>query len=171
MQDKTNFTGVIGALLHEYEVSIADLKHNIEDMPDAVLPVVIDKRTANKDCVSIQAILTHIVYCGYNYITMMDIHRGNDNSSWPQRHKLATVTDYCRVLDKLYEDTCAFFENVSNSEMQQLEPENKLVTFWGQYYDYEQLMEHAVLHIYRHRRQIQVFKGLLGSNAVIIAGN
>ncbi|HRG90537.1 MAG TPA: DinB family protein [Chitinophagales bacterium] len=164
MKNQHHFTGITGALLHEYEVSIANLKENLQGINDADLPVILDKKTANKDCVSVQAILTHIIYCGYNYITMMDIHRGNENSPWPERQKLDSITAYNEALDKLLNDTCLFFKDVPNSEMQQYAPENKLITFWGQYYDYEQLMEHAVLHIYRHRRQIQIFKTLLNGS-------
>ena len=32
-------------------------------------------------------------------------------------------------------------------------------TGWGQTFDVEQLLEHAVMHIHRHRRQIERFLG------------
>jgi hypothetical protein len=30
-------------------------------------------------------------------------------------------------------------------------------TAWGQVYDFEQFMEHAIVHVLRHRRQIERF--------------
>lgn len=160
----TTQTGIIAALLYEYRVAIDDLKSTIAGMPDTDLPTVVDRQTANKDCVSVQAVLTHVIWCGYNYITMMEMHRGNENSEWIPRKKYDTVQAYNEALDKLLEDNRTFFEGVSNSEMQQYDPTDKLTTFWGQLYDYEQLVEHAIVHVYRHRRQIQNFKRMLAAN-------
>ena len=33
----------------------------------------------------------------------------------------------------------------------------KLTTRWGQMYNIEQLLEHAIVHVLRHRRQIERF--------------
>ena len=41
----------------------------------------------------------------------------------------------------------------SNKEIEQWKFETK----WGVTYDFEQLMEHAIVHILRHRRQISIF--------------
>ncbi|HMS34993.1 MAG TPA: DinB family protein [Ignavibacteria bacterium] len=150
--------GVIGALLNEYKNVLEDLKNNISDISDSELALIADTKTANKDCVSVQSILTHIILCGTYYLTMIDIHRGNVNSPWPSRIYYDTVDEYISALDKLFKNTVLFFEDVSNNEMAQFSPDKKLVTFWGQYYDYEQLMEHAIVHVSRHRRQIQMFK-------------
>lgn len=151
-------TGIISALMHEYRIAIDDFKQHLSGITPQQLTTIVDKHTANKDCTSVQAICTHVVYCGYNYITMMDIHLGNENSPWPERQYLNTVEEYNQALDTLLEKNIAFFENVANSQMQQYEPEQKLTTFWGQLYDFEQLMEHAIIHLYRHRRQIVEFK-------------
>jgi hypothetical protein len=32
-----------------------------------------------------------------------------------------------------------------------------LLTGWGQHYDIEQMMEHAIVHVLRHRRQVEKF--------------
>ena len=34
---------------------------------------------------------------------------------------------------------------------------NKMKVSWGQEYDLEQLLEHAIVHILRHRRQVERF--------------
>ena len=153
--------GVIGALLFEYKNVIADLMEHIKDVKDNELKIIVDKETANKSCVSIQSILTHVVLCGYNYVTMIDIHRGNENSSWPSKENLNSAEEYCKALEKMYDFTVEYFENVSESEMAEFSADKKLVTFWGQLYDYEQLMEHAIVHVSRHRRQIVNFKNKL----------
>lgn len=153
-----NKKGVIGALLHEYKIVLEDLKSNISTIRDSDLVLIADANTANKDCISVQSILTHIILCGTYYLTMIDIHRGNADSPWPSRIYYDTVDEYIAALDTLYENTVLFFEDISNNEMAQFNPDKKLLTFWGQYYDYEQLMEHSIVHVSRHRRQIQMFK-------------
>ncbi|MBK8551852.1 MAG: DinB family protein [Ignavibacteria bacterium] len=152
---------VITALLDEYENVIEDLKNNITDINDSDLIKILDTKTKNKDCVSIQSVLTHIIYCGYNYITMIDIHRGNTKSIRAVRKKLKTIPEYLAALDILLHHSKQFFENIDDSEMAQYDPSRKLVTGWGQIYDYEQLMEHAIVHVSRHRRQILKFRSML----------
>ena len=153
-----NKKGVIGALLHEYKIVLEDLKNNISAISDSDLVLTADTKTANKDCISVQSVLTHIILCGTYYLTMIDIHRGNVHSPWPSRIYYDTANEYIAALDTLYKNTVLFFEDISNNEMAQFSPDKKLVTFWGQYYDYEQLMEHAIVHVSRHRRQIQMFR-------------
>ena len=33
----------------------------------------------------------------------------------------------------------------------------KIITSWGQRYDIDQLLEHAIVHVLKHRRQIERF--------------
>lgn len=157
MKNKSR-SGVIGSLLDEYQNVIDDLKQNIAEVNDNELIKIMDKETSNKDCISIQSILTHIIMCGSYYITMIDIHRGNADSIWPVRKKYKTVAEYNNALDEMMIHTNRFFDEVSESEMSQFDPSKKILTFWGQLYDIEQLMEHAIVHVSRHRRQIQKFK-------------
>ncbi len=157
----TTKQGVIGALMDEYKYAVNDLKAYIKDVKDEDLKVIVDHETKNKDCVSIQSVLTHIIFWGDNYITMIDIDRGNANSAWGKRVYYDTVDEYMAALEEMYERNIDFFEQVGAGEMVQLDPTKKIKTGWAQLYDYEQLMEHAIVHIYRHRRQIQGFKRIL----------
>ena len=49
-----------------------------------------------------------------------------------------------------------FLEN-PNLPIEEGNDNNKMHVSWGQSYDIEQLMEHAIVHILRHRRQIERF--------------
>lgn len=92
---------------------------------------------------------------------MIDIHRNNATPNWTKRVTYTNIADYNTALDAAFEHNVHFFENIADAEMAQFAPENKLTTFWGQLYDYEQLMEHAIVHVSRHRRQMQKFIILL----------
>lgn len=153
-------SGVIDALLDEYRVVLADLKRHLRGVSPRDLARIADPDTSNPDCVSIQSVLTHVVYCGNNYLMLIDRDRGGAVWPRPKRVVHASVAEYTEALDRLMADTEAFFENVSPAEMARHAPEKKLRTGWGQIYDYEQLMEHAIVHVSRHRRQIQRFKKL-----------
>lgn len=141
--------GAIGALLYEYKNVINDLKYNISDIKESDLTVIIDKEADHGDFVSMQSVLTHVIYWGYYYITMIDKHRGNANSPRFSRIYYDNISEYTSALDNMYDHTVNFFDNVSEAEMKIFNPE---------FYDIESLMQHAIVHVSRHRRQIKKFK-------------
>ncbi|RZL62393.1 MAG: hypothetical protein EOO93_08955 [Pedobacter sp.] len=47
-----------------------------------------------------------------------------------------------------------FIQN-PNIPLEEFDPSKKINARWGQQYDVEQMMEHAIVHILRHRRQIE----------------
>ena len=51
--------GAVGALLHEYERAILELQKIIKGISDKELITVIDSKTTDLNCKSIQAILSH----------------------------------------------------------------------------------------------------------------
>ena len=155
---------VITALLEEYKYVLDDLKHHTSDITREELSVIVDTQTPNKDCVSIQSVLTHVVLCGYHYITMMNIHEGNADSEWHKRIRRGSVEEYFNDIDDMYEQTVKFLESIDDGAVAKFDPKDKLITLGGQYYDYEQLMEHAIVHVSRHRRQIVKFRDSLRGN-------
>lgn len=157
MPRKTMSRRVITVLLAEHRRAIAGLVACIEPISPARLSAIADPKTKNKDCVSIQSVLTHVVHCGYRYLKMIDEHRGESRVEKPKRVKLAKISQYQLALEKLADDTEAFFEPLDDSVMRVYDPRKKILTSWGQYYDYEQLMEHAIVHVLRHRFQIEGF--------------
>ena len=54
----------IGALLDLYEQALLEIGKMIEDIPDTFLSNIIDLATTNKNCTSIQTVLSHIVSSG-----------------------------------------------------------------------------------------------------------
>lgn len=149
--------GATGALLDEYERAITALKKVISVIPDKALITVIDAETTDENCRSVQAILTHVVSAGFGYAT--SIH----NLKGPQivrREKVfhGTTVAYLQELTDLFLFTEDVFRNINDDELEQYEAPRKITTGWGQLYDIEQLMEHAIVHILRHRRQIEKIK-------------
>lgn len=150
----------VNVILLEYEKVICELQNTIEDISQSDLTFIVDPETKNKDCKSIQTILTHVVSAGYSYCVYIENYRGID-SKRPQRINRKTANAYKKDLDNVIEYTRKTFSNIYDSELEEYDNNKKILTSWRQRYDIEQIIEHAIVHILRHRRQIEKFKILL----------
>lgn len=147
----------INALLHIYKNSLEELKETIKDISDTDLTVIVDKKTKNPSCVSVQSLLTHIIYCGYSYPVYIQNHKYSRSDKPPAAIIKNSVKDYIKEIDKMYKFNSDTFKDISDSELLQYDPDKKIKVYWGELYDYEQIMEHAIIHIYRHKLQIENF--------------
>lgn len=148
--------GAIGALLDEYERAIADLNLVIKDLSDQELTIIVDKQTQDLDCVSIQSVLTHVIRAGLNYVVAIRKWLGEEIEYFQVR-SILTVNEAHNRLNEMFDYTEKLFFDYPNLKLEEKNPDNKIMVSWGQRYDAEQLLEHAIVHILRHRRQIQRF--------------
>jgi uncharacterized damage-inducible protein DinB len=149
--------GAVGALLDIYEQAIADFKKIIDDIPGDVLTIITDTHTTDENCRSIQAILSHVVHAGFGYATSIHNLKGN-NIKRPDKTFHLTTREYLEDLDKVFAYTENVFREIKDNELEQTDNSFKIKTGWGQLYDIEQLTEHAIVHILRHKRQIDKIK-------------
>ena len=153
-------TGATGALLDEYERAIADLKNEIRVIGDKEIPVVVDPHTDDEDCRSVQSVLAHVVHAGWGYAGSIYQFRGNPFNR-PAKIFRTTVDEYIQDLDEVFAFTANLLGAMKDDELLENDETKKIKVRWGQTYDAEQLMEHAIVHILRHRRQIEKFNILL----------
>jgi hypothetical protein len=157
MQNKMYRQGAVGALLDIYEQAISDLKKAIEDIPDNALTIITDSQTTDESCKSIQAILSHVVSSGYGYAT--SIHNLKENNiPRPGKTFHVTIKEYIQDLTNVFAYTENIFKEIKDNELEQFDNSLKIKTGWGQWYDIEQMTEHAIVHILRHKRQIDKIK-------------
>ena len=149
--------GSIGAILDEYEKAIKELKFIIEDLSKSELAAVVDAQTADEDCKSIQTILTHVIRSGYTYAIIIRNKLGEDMSFF-ERQTLPTIAAYSEALDKMFEFNEQLFLDFPELSMESFQKNDLITSSWETLYDVEQLFEHAIVHILRHRRQIEKFK-------------
>lgn len=149
--------GAIGALLDEYERAILDLIQTIADLTDRELTTIVDNKTTDLTCKSIQSILAHVVGSGYAYAIYIRQLLGKHTDFLSDIFR-PTVSDYKKDLMDCFAFTENTFENIKDKQLEQLDNKKKITTLWGQIYDIEQMTEHAILHVLRHRRQIEKFK-------------
>ncbi|WP_316633000.1 DinB family protein [uncultured Flavobacterium sp.] len=152
-----NRQGAVGALLDIYEQAISDLKNIIKDIPDNVLTNIIDEKTTNEDCKSIQKILSHVVSSGYSYAISIHNQKGH-NVKRPEKIFHLTIAEYLNDLTNVFIFTESVFKEIKDDELEQPDNSLKIQTGWGQSYDIEQITEHAIVHILRHKRQIERIK-------------
>lgn len=148
--------GAKGALLDEYERAINDLKRVIADIPPPVLAAIADPETDDPDCHSVQTVLTHVVRSAFGYATYIRRHQG-EALDFRASKTCHTAAEYAAELDAAFAFTEKTFEAHPDIKLEVFETEQKMRVRWGQLYDAEQIMEHAIVHILRHRRQIERF--------------
>lgn len=153
-QYRTN--GAIGAILDEYERAIQELKQVIAPISDEKLITIVDSTTKDPACRSIQTILSHVVKAGYSYAIETRRHLG-ESIDFVTAVALDSTTDYQLALDKMFRFNEQLFMDYPNLKMEENDQAKKMIVRWGQTYDVEQLFEHAIVHILRHRRQIERF--------------
>ena len=157
MAKKYRDNGAIGALLDEYEKSVNELKDTIVNLSSSELARVIDKETKDADCRSIQTILSHVIGAGYNYVVEIRKSLGEDIDH-VTKITLGSTKEYILALDKMFAYNEKLFQDYPKIRLEEFSSEKKFKVRWGQTYDVEQLYEHAIVHILRHRRQIERFK-------------
>lgn len=149
--------GAIGALLDEYEKSIKELTEVIRDISHHQLVVIIDPKTNDNDCRSIQTILTHIIQSGYTYPIEIRKWLGEE-IEYKKKTPLHSINEYNIALKEMLNFNENLFVDYPNLQIEEHDIDKKIKARWGQQYDVEQLFEHAIVHVLRHRRQIEKFK-------------
>lgn len=152
-----NRQGAVGALLDIYEQVITDLQKTIADISGNALIMIIDPQTTDTNCQSIQTILTHVVSSGYGYATSIHNLKGPQIQR-PDKVFHSTIAAYQNDLNNVFTFTDNVFKQIKDNDLETFDNAGKIKTGWGQWYDIEQLTEHAIVHILRHKRQIEKIK-------------
>ena len=152
---KTNYRkGGIGAVMDEYEKAAAELENLIKNISESDFIKIVDTETNDEDCRSVQTIVSHVTNSGYGYANYIRDWFSIPKNS-PDRKLLSKNEFFIRFKDMLAytSETLEGKWEYSDDDIQKV----KMIVRWGPHYDLEQLLEHAVVHILRHRRQIEKF--------------
>ena len=148
--------GAVGALLDEYERALLELQKVMNNITNEELIAIVDLETSDPDCRSIQTILTHVIRAGYCYVIEIRNSLG-EKIDYSDRQTLDAISDYQKALRSMFQYNEKLFEDYPDLKIEENDPQKKIKVRWGQYYDVEQLFEHAIVHVLRHRRQIERF--------------
>lgn len=146
--------GAVGALMDEYERAVIDLRKVLDPITEETYLKVMDSQTVDENCRSIQTVMSHVVSAGYSYADSLR-ERFRISSARPPKRALA-YKELPQQIDAMMQYTVQTLEGrweMSEDEMMS----TVMRSSWTVTYDMEQLLEHAIVHILRHRRQIQKF--------------
>lgn len=146
--------GALGALMDEYERAAFELKSIVEPVGDANYTRIADDETADQDCRSIQTIMSHVVHAGYSYAN--GIRREISMKDFPREKGPVEFRAIGGEIDKMLAYTAETLDGkwtLSNDEIDKI----IIKSTSGFTETLEQLLEHAIVHILRHRRQIEKF--------------
>jgi uncharacterized damage-inducible protein DinB len=145
--------GAFGALLDEYARAAEDFCSTVEGLP---LDLFLREREGpDPETVSIQKVCAHTVSSAYGYAIYIRNARG-----WPRRERPAfeslLAAEPAGVRPLFHEPLRLTEESVEGltDKNEVLEPLRFQVR-WGPTYDPGMLLEHAIVHLLRHRRQIE----------------
>ncbi|MEI8133704.1 MAG: DinB family protein [bacterium] len=148
---KTYRTGGLGAMQDEYERATVDLLSILEMMPDEVYEKIYTNERESIN--SIQKMMLHIIGAGYGYANKIRKTIGVDVST-ERPKELMSRLDSISGLKKLLSYSSDTFEGKWSMSDDELDA-TKMMSPWKVEYSIEQMMEHAIVHILRHRRQIE----------------
>lgn len=149
-------SGSVKSILGEYLKAINELIIIIKPLNNRELIMVVDEITEDEDCKSIQTILSHVVCSGYGYSIYIENAIGY-NKNRQERVYFTTINQYVEQLGLMYKYCEYIFKNNHNLILEQTDNSKKITVNSGRQYDIEQLLEHAIVHVLRHRQQIERF--------------
>jgi uncharacterized damage-inducible protein DinB len=146
--------GAVGAMMDEYERAAAELLGLIDGLSDFEFEAVRDRETSDDACRSIQTVLNHVVRAGYGYASQIREAFGAgaqrpEVTLGTRRESQAQIAQMLAYTVATLEDKWLF----SDDEIMAV----RIHARWGPTYDLEQWLEHAIVHVLRHRRQIKRF--------------
>jgi len=142
--------GAIGALTDEYEKALKELKILLGEITDDQFNAIVNS-SVKEDFQSARNIVTHVVKSGYSYANY--IRKRFGNTIYTNEITINSVHEALLQLDKMFHYTVETFEDkwlLSDDELL-----NTIIKTSWTTYDLEAIIEHSIVHILRHRRQIE----------------
>ncbi len=141
--------GAIGAMTDEYEKALKELKVVLETVSEVTFFTPIESN--DEDCKSIRNIIFHVVKAGYAYCNY--IRKSFENEFISPVIKINSIEEGIRELDSMFKYNVATFEDKWHLTDKEIS-KNIIKTTWATY-ELEGIIEHSIVHILRHRLQIQ----------------
>ncbi len=146
--------GALGALMDELDRAVADLVQIIGPLTQVAYDVVRDRETEDEDCRSIRTVAGHVVRSGHGYAERL---RGSLGLPYvTPEFQVGTPLDAVHELQAMAGALAGTFEGRWDLPWDVVFSA-RITARSGRIYDMEQLIEHAIVHVLRHRRQIERF--------------
>lgn len=143
--------GPLGALMDEYERVAEEFCGRISRLEshDYDAPIL---QASERDLVSIGKICYHVLFAGYAYADALRRKFGKSVASpvrfYPTQTEFESVF---RAMLTYTEDSLADLYHMTDDDL----TATNIPLRWSDHHDLEAVMEHAIVHVLRHRRQIE----------------
>jgi hypothetical protein len=159
--DRPGQPGMFGALMDEYARAAEDLCRFVESFDAASFAQ--SRPSKDPNTASPRAICTHVYGAARRYSDYIRKVRGmpHDERFMPPDDAIARPADLRPRLAEAMRYTEGALEGLhgmSEEDMMAL----KFPVRWGPTYDPEMILEHAIVHLLRHRRQLERWGGSAG---------
>ena len=146
--------------MDEYERAAVELKRLVEQIPEEDFVRIVDAETKDEDCRSAQTIMSHVVRAAYGYADYI-----REQFSMPSTRPQPRLLSHGEALEQFDSALHYTVQTLEGRwEMSDEEISRTVIhSRWGAVYDVEGLLEHAIVHLLRHRRQLEKFiwRGLI----------
>lgn len=151
MNPTTFRPGPLGALIDETELATHQLLALVEGLDDAAFDA---PRTDTGELRSVRAVVEHVLYAAFLYAGLQRRAFGMDELPWTESSaKVVPRATLCAELQALPGRAWELLADKANWTDDDL-CACRMTASWGQTFDLEQLLEHALAHVLRHRRQV-----------------
>jgi uncharacterized damage-inducible protein DinB len=140
------------AFIEEYKKAAKEYCTVLDKFSQANFEKKIGFHTKGPDCTSIKSITYHVLQAGYGYVG--HVNSMSNVECYEYDRKIESPQVGITELNKMLRFTETSFSAIWDKTNTELETW-RFKTRWKETYSFEQLMEHAIVHILRHRRQIE----------------
>jgi uncharacterized damage-inducible protein DinB len=146
--------GVLGALMDEFERASEELMRLILRLSDHEFEVARGSDSPDAELRSIRTVIHHVVRAGYGHANHLRLALAAEGSriEIPLGSRTESV-EQLRAMLAYAEATLDGRWPMKDDEISAIQLQSR----WGVTYDLEQMLEHMIVHVLRHRRQIERF--------------
>ena len=149
----SSYSGSLRAILDEYARALRDLDAVVRPLSQPTF--VAHSTFSDKEYPDLRAIMGHVIGAAHVYVDYMDdAISGTDRGRRSRTYGHDTPG---QAMDSAWEAFGRMVEFLGTIKAYGDDDLGKtqFVTRWNQRYDLEQMLEHAIVHILRHRRQVE----------------
>jgi uncharacterized damage-inducible protein DinB len=161
--DRTRWTGYSGALqavLDEYKRAVGELAEVLSGFTQEQYEAT--TTLSDETFPDMRAIGEHVAGCTHVYVDYIeDAVDGTDRGRRQHNHAYDTPTATIRSIWQGFDRMAELLGRVrtyTDEDMEKIE----FIARWGERYNMAQMLEHAIVHILRHRRQIERWRRTFG---------